>query len=150
MSNLHTMTSTQISTRLSELLLVLLTSALMFYVKLQQQLCSKHDVWHNFQDEKYFKKKKLEFRCSRSVNFICFKLKNAVMASEIGSLVWTLKVKCILGRIELKVGWRDRVISWLYGILKARARRALPGSASGIGLTKYSHTTKQSTKSMHL
>ena len=30
----------------------------MFYVTLQQQLCGKHDVWHNFQDEKYFKKKK--------------------------------------------------------------------------------------------
>ena len=28
----------------------------MFYVTLQQQLCSKHDVWHNFQDEKYFQK----------------------------------------------------------------------------------------------
>ena len=25
---------------------------------LQQQLCGKHDVLHNFQDEKYFKKKK--------------------------------------------------------------------------------------------
>ena len=33
----------------------------MFYVTLQQQLCGKHDVWHNFQDEKYFKKKKLDF-----------------------------------------------------------------------------------------
>ena len=30
----------------------------MFYVTLQQQLCGKHDVWHNFQDEKYFKKEK--------------------------------------------------------------------------------------------
>ena len=30
----------------------------MFYVTLQQQLCGKHDVWHNFQDENYFKKKK--------------------------------------------------------------------------------------------
>ena len=29
----------------------------MFHVTLQQQLCGKHDVWHNFQDEKYFKKK---------------------------------------------------------------------------------------------
>ena len=29
----------------------------MFYVTLQQQLCGKHDVWHNFQDKKYFKKK---------------------------------------------------------------------------------------------
>ena len=28
----------------------------MFHVKLQQ-LCGKHDVWHNFPDEKYFKKK---------------------------------------------------------------------------------------------
>ena len=24
---------------------------------LPQQLCGKHDIWHNFQDEKYFKKK---------------------------------------------------------------------------------------------
>ena len=29
----------------------------MFYVTLQQQLCSKHDIWHNFWDENYFKKK---------------------------------------------------------------------------------------------
>ena len=29
----------------------------MFYVRLQQQLCGKHDVWHNFRDENYFKKK---------------------------------------------------------------------------------------------
>ena len=29
----------------------------MFYLKLQQQLGGNHDVWHNFQDEKYFKKK---------------------------------------------------------------------------------------------
>ena len=29
----------------------------MFYVTLQQQLCGKHDVWHNFQDENYFQKK---------------------------------------------------------------------------------------------
>ena len=28
----------------------------MFYVRLQQQLCGKHDVWHNFWDENYFKK----------------------------------------------------------------------------------------------
>ena len=26
----------------------------MFYVTLQQQLCGRHDVWHNFQDENYF------------------------------------------------------------------------------------------------
>ena len=26
----------------------------MFYVTLQQQLCGKHDIWHNFQDENYF------------------------------------------------------------------------------------------------
>ena len=31
----------------------------MFYVTLQQQLCGKHDVWYNFQDENYFKKKKI-------------------------------------------------------------------------------------------
>ena len=58
MSNLHTMTSTQISTQFSEPLLVLLTlKSLMFYVTLQQQLCGKHDIWHNFQDENYFQKK---------------------------------------------------------------------------------------------
>ena len=64
MSNLHTMTSTQMSTQFSEPLLVLLTSAglklnfrsLMIYVTLQQQLCGKHDVWHNFQDGNYFQK----------------------------------------------------------------------------------------------
>ena len=33
----------------------------MFYVTLQQQLCGKHDVWHNFQDEKYFQKKIYNF-----------------------------------------------------------------------------------------
>ena len=26
----------------------------MFYITLQQQLCSKHDAWHNFQDKKPF------------------------------------------------------------------------------------------------
>ena len=31
----------------------------MFYVRLQQQLCGKHDVWHNFRDENYFKKQQL-------------------------------------------------------------------------------------------
>ena len=29
----------------------------MFYVTLQQQLCGKNGVWHNFQDENYFQKK---------------------------------------------------------------------------------------------
>ena len=33
----------------------------MFYVTLQQHLSGKHDVWHNFQDKKYFKKKKWNF-----------------------------------------------------------------------------------------
>ena len=33
----------------------------MFYVTLQQQLCGKHDVWHNFQDENYFQKKNYNF-----------------------------------------------------------------------------------------
>ena len=45
----------------------------MFYVTLQQQLCGKHDVWHSFQDEKYFKKKeegKKVLPHSRSVNNI--------------------------------------------------------------------------------
>ena len=28
----------------------------MFYVRLQQQFCGKHDVWHNFRDENYFQK----------------------------------------------------------------------------------------------
>ena len=37
---------------------------------LQQQVCGKPDVWHNFQDEKYFKKKNTELRHSRSVNKI--------------------------------------------------------------------------------
>ena len=31
----------------------------MFYVTLQQQLCDKRDVWHNFHDENYFQEKKL-------------------------------------------------------------------------------------------
>ena len=31
----------------------------MFYDTLQQQLCAKHDVWHNFHDENYFQEKKL-------------------------------------------------------------------------------------------
>ena len=31
----------------------------MFYVILQQQLCGKHDVWHNFHDGNYFQEKKL-------------------------------------------------------------------------------------------
>ena len=30
----------------------------MFYITLQQQLCGKHDLWHNFQDGNYFQKKK--------------------------------------------------------------------------------------------
>ena len=29
----------------------------MFYVTLQQQLCGKHDVWHNFHDGDYFQEK---------------------------------------------------------------------------------------------
>ena len=29
----------------------------MFYVMLHQQLCGKHDIWHNFQDKNYFNKK---------------------------------------------------------------------------------------------
>ena len=33
----------------------------MFYVTLQQQLCGKHDVWHNFEDGKYLKKKNWNF-----------------------------------------------------------------------------------------
>ena len=32
-----------------------------FNVMLQQQLCGKHDVWHNFQDKNYFKKKTWNF-----------------------------------------------------------------------------------------
>ena len=42
----------------------------MFYVTLQQQLCGKHDVWHNFEDGKYLKEKKLELHRSHSVNKI--------------------------------------------------------------------------------
>ena len=33
----------------------------MFYVTLHQKLYSKHDVWHNFQDEKYFQRKNYNF-----------------------------------------------------------------------------------------
>ena len=33
----------------------------MFNVRLQQQLCGKHDVWHNFRDENYFLKKPCNF-----------------------------------------------------------------------------------------
>ena len=33
----------------------------MFYTTLQQQLCGKHDIWHNFQDENYFQKKIYNF-----------------------------------------------------------------------------------------
>ena len=33
----------------------------MFYVILQQQLCGKHDVWHNFHDENYFQEKNYNF-----------------------------------------------------------------------------------------
>ena len=33
----------------------------MFYVILQQWLCGKHDVWHNFHDENYFQKKIYNF-----------------------------------------------------------------------------------------
>ena len=58
------------------------------------------------------------------------------MALEIGSLVWTLEVKCILGRIELKVGWRDCVISGLYRALRDSQGMRMVGSASGIGLNK--------------
>ena len=38
----------------------------MFYVTLQQQLCGKHDVWHNFLDDKYFKKKERK----KELNFV--------------------------------------------------------------------------------
>ena len=30
----------------------------MFYVILQQQLCGKYDVWHNFHDKNYFPEEK--------------------------------------------------------------------------------------------
>ena len=33
----------------------------MFYIMLQQQLCGKHDVRHNFDDENYFQKKYYNF-----------------------------------------------------------------------------------------
>ena len=33
----------------------------MFYITLQQQLCGKHDVWHNFQDGNYFSRKKTHY-----------------------------------------------------------------------------------------
>ena len=33
----------------------------MFYVRLQQKLCGKHDVWHNFRDENYFQKNPCNF-----------------------------------------------------------------------------------------
>ena len=33
----------------------------MFYVTLQQQLCGKHDVWHNFHNEDYFQEKNYNF-----------------------------------------------------------------------------------------
>ena len=38
----------------------------MFYVTLQQYLCGKHDVWHNFHDEKYFQKKTITSSLSLS------------------------------------------------------------------------------------
>ena len=33
----------------------------MFYVTLQQKLCGRHDIWHNFKDENYFQKKNWNF-----------------------------------------------------------------------------------------
>ena len=33
----------------------------MFYVILQQQLCGKHDDWHNFHNENYFQGKNYNF-----------------------------------------------------------------------------------------
>ena len=33
----------------------------MFYLTLQQLLCGKHDIWHNFQGENYFQKKNWNF-----------------------------------------------------------------------------------------
>ena len=33
----------------------------MFYVTLQQHLCGKHDVWHNFHDGDYFQEKNYNF-----------------------------------------------------------------------------------------
>ena len=33
----------------------------MFYITLQQQLCGKRDIWYNFQDKKYSKKKNWNF-----------------------------------------------------------------------------------------
>ena len=42
----------------------------MFYTMLQQQLCGKHDIWHNFQDKNYFQKKNYSFLHSHLVNKI--------------------------------------------------------------------------------
>ena len=33
----------------------------MFHVILQQQLCGKHDVWHNFHDRDYFQEENYDF-----------------------------------------------------------------------------------------
>ena len=33
----------------------------MFYVRLQQQLCGKHDIWHNFEDGNYFQKEEKNY-----------------------------------------------------------------------------------------
>ena len=33
----------------------------MFYITLQQRLCGKRDVWHNFQYKNYFQKKNCNF-----------------------------------------------------------------------------------------
>ena len=33
----------------------------MFYIILQQQVCGKHGVWHNFHDENYFQEKNDNF-----------------------------------------------------------------------------------------
>ena len=41
----------------------------MFHVMLQQQLCGKHDVWHNIQDEKYFKEKNWNLALTQLIKY---------------------------------------------------------------------------------
>ena len=38
----------------------------MFYIILQQQLCGKHDIWHNFHDKNYFQEKNITLSLSLS------------------------------------------------------------------------------------
>ena len=93
----------------------------MFYVRLQQQLCGKHDVWHNFRDENYFKKKKLYLRHSRSVNKIFSQhhqtvyKKHAIITDKFGMKLSTHPESTVARKIYRILPCRNEILHTVLG-----------------------------------